>query len=424
MGEEQDLLEVITSSPLHTTESTVKLSPQWHERAKAVIAMGACLPKSHFNGPQGIGPYYLVRGEGPWVWDLEGKRYLDFTMGFGPVILGYQNAQINHAVITQLQAGVLFSQPHPLEIEVAELLVQGIPCAEQVRFGKNGSDVTTAALRLARAYTGREHVAYCGYHGWHDWSITQPPLNKGVPEVVQQLSHPFQYNDIHSLETVFSFYPRQIAAVIMEPTRHTPPQPGFLAQVKQCCEQKGALLIFDEIMTGFRFGLGGAQAYFGVTPHLACFGKALANGFPLSALVGQKFIMEECKNIFFGMTFESETLSLAAAKATLLQMQDGDVAKKIHNLGTLFMTEMNALIDKHKLMDKMAIIGNPPRSLLQFKQDEAEGTKKHQTQFLIACTAKGLLLNGFHMPSKAHKIEHIYEALNIVDDCLKELNFA
>ena len=176
--------------------------------------------------------------------------------------------------------GHSFSLPHPLEVELAERLTRIIPCAEKVRFGKNGSDATSGAVRAARALTGRERIACCGYHGWQDWYIGSTTRNAGVPEAVRALTHPFQYNNLESLRNLMDEHPGEFAAVIMEPVNFLPPAPGFLEGVKELTHRHGALLIFDEICTGFHFGLGGAQKKFGVTPDMACFGKAMGNGFP------------------------------------------------------------------------------------------------------------------------------------------------
>src|SRR6516164_1362670 len=285
------------------------------ERAKRVIP--SCT-QTFSKGPnqwiRGVSPHYLMRGEGAWVWDVDGNKYLDYLMALGPIILGYGNRRVNEAVMRQVRDGPVFSQMHPLEVEVAEMLVDIIPCAEMVRFAKNGSDATTGAVRAARAYTGRDHVAFCGYHGWHDWYVGTTTRNKGVPAEVSALSHGFTYNDIESLARIFTSH--QVAAVVMEPIGVEDPKPGFLQAVRDLCTTHGAVLVFDEIVTGFRLHLGGAQAHFGVKPDIACFGKAMANGFPLAAVVGDRDIMLTFDEVFFSGTFGGDASSLAACKAT------------------------------------------------------------------------------------------------------------
>jgi len=238
-----------------------------------------------------VGPAYLKKGDGAWVWDVDGNKYLDYLMALGPIILGYNNRRVNDAAKNQIDSGTVFSQMHPLEVEVAELLCEIIPCAEMVRFGKNGSDATTAAIRAARAHTGRERIAVCGYHGWHDWYIATTTRNLGIPDGVINLSDTFIYNDLPSLEALFNKYPGEIAAVMMEPVGIEEPKDNFLERVQNLCRSNGALLIFDEMVTGFRMSLGGAQDYFHVIPDMACFGKAMANGFPLSAVVGKRSVI-------------------------------------------------------------------------------------------------------------------------------------
>jgi glutamate-1-semialdehyde 2,1-aminomutase/spore coat polysaccharide biosynthesis protein SpsF len=246
-------------------------------------------------------------------------------MALGPIILGHNYPSVTDAVMQQMQDGTTFSLPHPLEVELAEMLVDIIPCAEMVRFAKNGSDATSGAVRLARAYTGRDIIACCGYHGWQDWYIGTTTRNRGVPKVVQELTVPFEYNNIESLKRIFSEHPGQVAAVIMEPFGVEEPRDGFLQEVRDLALHDRALLIFDEIITGFRLALGGAQEYFGITPDLACLGKAMGNGYPIAAVVGPSEIMQLFDEVFFSFTFGGETVSLAAAIATISEMRQKDV---------------------------------------------------------------------------------------------------
>jgi glutamate-1-semialdehyde 2,1-aminomutase len=210
---------------------------------------------------------------------------------------------------------VIFSLPHPIEAEVAELICEMVPCAEMVRFGKNGSDATSGAIRLARAFTGRDRVAVCGYHGWQDWYIGSTARHRGVPKATRDLTHTFAYNDLTSLDALLDAHAGEFAAVILEPMNVTDPAPGFLEGVKQRAHRHGAVLVFDETITGFRYANGGAQQLFGVTPDLATFGKGLANGYPVSAVAGRREIMKLMEEIFFSFTFGGEALSLAAARA-------------------------------------------------------------------------------------------------------------
>ena len=288
-------------------------------RAEKVIPLGSqTFSKSRTQYPYGVSPYFITRGQGSRVWDMDGNEYIDFVSSLASITLGYQDPDVTSAVRRQLdESGVIFSLPHPLETEVAELICEMVPCAERVRFGKNGSDATSGAIRVARAFTGRDRVAVCGYHGWQDWYIGSTARHRGVPQATRDLTHAFNYNDLESLNTQLKAHSGEFAAVIMEPMNVVEPHPGFLEGVKALAHKHGALLVFDETITGFRYANGGAQALFGVTPDLATFGKGLANGYPVSAVAGRADVMKQMEEIFFSFTFGGEALSLAAAKATL-----------------------------------------------------------------------------------------------------------
>lgn len=304
------------------------------DRALKVIPNGTqTFSKSRTNYPVGVSPFYAKRASGSKLWDADGNKFIDFVSSLTPIILGYSDPYVDAAVLEQLEEGVIFSLPHKIEIEVSEMLVDTIPCAEMVRFGKNGSDVTTGAIRLARAYTGREHVAQCGYHGWHDWSMANTPRNLGIPQAVKDLTHVFKYNDIQSLERLFDERPNQFACVIMEPMNRDYPQNDFLHKCKALAHKNNALFILDEIITGFRFAVGGAQEYFNIRPDLATFGKAIANGYPLSAIVGNKEYMNYFDKVHFSFTNAGECLSLAAAKASLTKIKELDVPRYLKDLG-------------------------------------------------------------------------------------------
>ncbi len=255
------------------------------EALKSIPLGSQTFSKSLTQLPFGVSPFFVDRAEGAYFWDVDNNKYLDFSSALASVTLGYCDPDIDSAVKKQMEKGVTFSLPHTLEEEVAKMLIEAIPCAEQVRFAKNGTDATSGAIRLARAYTSRERIAVCGYHGWQDWYIGSTTKNLGVPKGVQDLTHTFSYNNIDSLEQIFKAHPDEFAAVILEPMSSDYPKDNFLGKVKEITHNNGALLVFDETCTGFRLSHGGAQELFGVTPDIATFGKGLANGYPLSALV-------------------------------------------------------------------------------------------------------------------------------------------
>ncbi len=274
--------------------------------------------KVHFKN---VSPYFLKKGNGCYVWDEDNNKYIDFISGLLPIIIGYNNKQINNAITKQLRKGIIFSLPTIVETQLSKKLCQLIPSAEMVRFGKNGSDVTSAAIRLSRAYTKRDHIIFCGYHGWHDWYIGSTKMSIGVPKKIKKLTTSFKYNDIQYLEKILKKNPKKYAAVIMEPVYDKEPKNNFLKKVRTLTKKYGCLLIFDEIVTGFRVHLKGAQYFYGVTPDVSCFGKAMANGMPISAIVGKRKIMKNFDKIFFSTTFGGETLSIVAALETIKYLE-------------------------------------------------------------------------------------------------------
>jgi glutamate-1-semialdehyde 2,1-aminomutase/spore coat polysaccharide biosynthesis protein SpsF len=388
-------------------------------KARAEQVIPSCT-QTFSKGPtqfvQGASPVFLVRGEGCRVWDADGNEYLDYSMGLGPVILGHGHPAVNGAVERQLRDGIAFSLPHPLEVEVAERLVARIPCAEMVRFGKNGSDATAGAVRLARAATGRELVACCGYHGWQDWYIGTTTRDAGVPGAVKQLTKTFDYNRLETLERVFREHPRQVAAVIMEPVGVTEPRDGFLRRVRELASREGAVLIFDEVLTGFRLALGGAQAFFDVAPDLACFGKAIANGLPLSAVVGRRDLMQRFDEVFFSFTFGGEALSLAAALATLDTLEAEDVPAHLWRQGRRLQDGCRALIARHGLEGRAACAGFAPRTVLTLSDGQGTESLVLKSLFQQECVTRGVLFTGAHNLSLAHGPAEIDRTLAVYDE--------
>lgn len=389
-------------------------SEEMLERALKTIPLGSqTFSKSKTQYPLGVSPYFLQKGQGCRVWDVDGNEYLDMVSGLASMTLGYSDPDVTHAVQQQLQEGVIFSLAHPVEIEVAERICAMVPCAERVRFGKNGSDATAGAIRLARAYTGREHVAVCGYHGWQDWYIGSTARSLGVPAAVRALTHSFPYNDIQALGTLLAQHKNQFAAIILEPMNTTYPLPGYLEAVKNLAHRHGALLIFDETITGFRFHQGGAQALFGVTPDLATFGKGLANGYPLSAIAGRADVMQLMEEIFFSFTFGGEALSLAAAKATLDKLQREPVLETIQFRGEKLLQSLATLIKTHQLESWLSLAGHPSWSFLLFKDTETYSQWEIKTLFMQEMQARGILTLGSHNLNYAHT-DHDLAQLMIV----------
>lgn len=394
-------------------------------RALQTIPLGTqTFSKSRTQYPFGVSPYFIHKGFGSHVWDVDGNEYIDFINGLAAITLGYSDPDVNAAVLQQIEEGVLFSLPHPIEMQVAEKLVEIVPCAEMVRFGKNGSDATSGAIRLARAYTGRDHVAVCGYHGWHDWYISSTTRNRGVPKCIQALTHSFNYNDLDSLHQIFTQYPNEVAAVIMEPMNVVEPKEGFLEGVKQLANQNGALLIFDETITGFRFANGGAQEYFGIIPDLATFGKGLANGYPVSAVTGKAEIMQLMEEVFFSFTFGGETLSLTAAKATMNKLQQLPVIETLKKQGQKIISGVQQLIEHYQISHILSISGHSCWSFLLFKEVNPYSQLQIKTIFLQEIFARGILTLGTHNMSYAHSdsdVETLLTAYTQVFQILKEV---
>jgi len=355
------------------------------------------------------------------VWDVDGNEYIDYVQGLLPNILGYAHDEVDAAASAQLAQGHSFSLPHPLEVQLAERLTRQIPCAEMVRFGKNGSDATSGAVRAARAFTGRDRVACCGYHGWQDWYIGSTTRNAGVPAAVRGLTHPFVYNDLSSLERVLSEHPGEFAAVIMEPTNFVDPAPGFLAGVKELARKHGAVLIFDEICTGFHFGLGGAQKLFGVTPDLACFGKAMGNGFPIACVLGRADIMRVFEDIFYSFTFAGEVASMAAAMKVLDILETTDALARMEASGRTLQDGFNAMANEAGLGARLQALGNPRWSLLKFREADGSDSPLVKNLFQQEALKRGILLLVTHNLSAAHDGPAIQQTLEAYAEVFKTL---
>jgi len=389
-------------------------------RAEKTIPLGAqTFSKSRTQFPHGVSPYFIKKGLGSKVWDVDNNKYVDFISSLAAITLGYSDKDVNEAVKKQLESGTIFSLSHPIEMKVAEKIVEMVPSAEKVRFGKNGSDATAGAIRLARAFTGKDYILYCGYHGWQDWYIGATSMNIGVPKAVQKLTDKFIYNDIDSLKDKFDLYKGQVAAVIIEPMNNTFPRDNFLEKVKNVTHQNNALLIFDEIVTGFRLAQGGAQELFNVKPDLTTLGKGLANGFPLSAIVGKEEIMNYLEKVYFSFTFGGETLSLAASLATLEKLQREPVLQTIKSNGEILNSSIKLIIKKYKLEEEIDVTGHPSWSFLKINMKNKE--QKIKTLFMQEMMNNGILCFGSHILTYSHDKDDIELLLNAYDIFLSKV---
>ncbi|MBI3475467.1 MAG: aminotransferase class III-fold pyridoxal phosphate-dependent enzyme [Acidobacteria bacterium] len=397
-------------------------SQDWLERSKKVIpGCAQTFSKGYTQYVQGVAPIFLEHGEGCRAWDVDGNSYIDYVQGLLPNILGYAHPEVNRAAAEQLARGHSFSLPNPLEVELAERLTRLIPCAEMVRFGKNGSDATSGAVRAARAFTNRERVACCGYHGWQDWCIGTTTRNAGVPKAVRELSQPFTYNDLSSLDKVLSSHPGEFAAVIMEPFNFVEPAPGFLAGVKDLAHKHGALFIFDEICSGFHFGLGGTQKLFGVIPDMACFGKAMGNGFPIACVVGRSDIMQVFEEIFFSFTFAGEAASMAAAMKVLDILEQTDALARIESGGRTLAEGLKTLAKEAGLTGRIDLVGRPQWSLLKFRNADGSDSAVLKNLFQQEVVKRGILLLATHNVTAAHDAGAIEATLASYAEVVKTL---
>lgn len=396
------------------------------EKKKHIIPGGNTFSKTSFF-EQGLTPFALSSATGAYVMDVDGNQYIDYIQGLGCVSLGYCFEPVDAAIKDQLNNGISFSLMNPLEVEVAEKLISLIPSAEMVRFGKNGSDVLSAAVKLSRFVTKKDHILYSGYHGWHDWVISNSSRPGGIPDSVRGLSHKFVFNDIESLEARIDEFGNNVACVVMDLVARHCPEPGFLEQVRELTRERNIILIFDEVITGFRVEKGGAQSLYNVTPDLSCFGKAMANGMPLAALVGRKEYMEQFDDIFFSLTFAGETLSLAAASATIDFYNKIDVIGDIVNKGEVLKQGFENIIKEFGLDDMIEISGIAQRPIMniQHKYGETEEEANDIAKIIIQqFSERNILTNISFFVSYSHTMEDIestLEAFKSVCESLQNL---
>jgi glutamate-1-semialdehyde aminotransferase len=348
----------------------------------------------------------------------DGRRYIDWYGG-SCNLLGYRDARVDAAIRSQLDRPPILPLVNAVELDVAELLVEMIPCAEMVAFGKNGSDGLTGAVRLARMVTGRDVLLHYGYHGFHDWFMAAEPAYSGIPAVLRDLVHRFRYNDIEQVRALLEQFRGRVAAVVMEPVRDELPQPGYLAAVRDLTREAGALLIFDEVVTALRCGNGGAQEFFGVTPDLACLGKCLANGMPLSAIAGPRDLMRDFRRTGVGMTFEREALSLAAARAVLRIAREEPVAERIAMTGETLRTEFDAAAREAGV--DAALTGHPARLQVRFADCGSLSGDALAGLFITECLSRGVITSASIMPSYAHDAIAIDKTIEVFRGALQTI---
>lgn len=381
-------------------------------------------------------PGFMVRGKGCRAWDVDGNEFIEYGMGLRAITLGHAFEPVIDAAYRQMQLGVNFTRPATIEVDLAEAMLELIDGAEMVKFAKNGSDVTTAAVKLARAFTGRDLIAICGdqpFFSTDDWFIGTTEMNAGVPRAVIDMTLKFRYNDLESLRALFERYPGQIASVLMEAEAITPPAPAYLKNLKELCEQQGALLIFDEMITGFRWHLGGAQKFHGVIPHLSTFGKAMGNGFAIAALMGKREIMklggldhDQPRVFLLSTTHGAETHALAASLETIRIYREQNVVQFLWKQGERLRGLVNHSIAQNRLEGFFELIGRSANLVYATRDQDRKPSQAFRTLFMQELIRRGVIAPSFvvsfsHGDSDIDRtVEAVHEALVVYRKALDE----
>lgn len=361
--------------------------------------------RKNYNSIEGAYPIFGSHAQGAHLWDVDGNQYIDYTMGYGTIVLGHADSRVTDAVVKELKKGNILSPLwKPSQIELTELLISVVPGAEMAFLMKTGSDATSGALRLARIYTGRNKVVRWGYNGWHDWAT---PLPKGVPASIREDTLEFRYNDLVSLREIFEKYPNQVACVLMMPFELETPTPGFLKEVKNIAHQYGALFILDDMRSGFRMALGGAQEYFGVQADLATYSKSMSNGYPISAIVGRADILRGVGSTKMTATYFTSSAEMVAAITTISILRDTDSIPHIWKMGKMFQDGIQSIINEYEIPAQ--ILGYPPFPFIQFFLSHEAKIEMAKKIFFSETARLGVLFHPNHhwYISAAHSKEDI-----------------
>ena len=393
------------------------------EEAKEVSPGGLLGIRRPYNFVEGEYPIFIDRGYDGHIVDVDGNDYIDMLCGYGPIILGYREPEINQAVIEQMEKGFCFSLVQEIQNTLSKRLIKLIPCAEMVVLAKTGSDATTMAVRVARGYSDKKKILRCGYHGWHDWCVEVPG---GVPQEILNMTVEFPYGDLDALEAVLKEHGDDAACIMLTPVGHPlsapveePPE-GYLQGVRELADQYETILIFDEIRTGFRVALGGAQERYGVTPDLATFGKAMANGYPISALTGKKDIMKVLeRKAFVSSTFFPNSLEMKAAMKCIDILERERVLESIWERGEDFFVKMEKIVQESEVPATAS--GIPPMPYITF--DKADDQYKERRQFFYTETIRrGLFIQPYHHGYICHRHteQDLKDALGAIEEALKQ----
>jgi glutamate-1-semialdehyde aminotransferase len=406
-----------------TPKLNISKSLEIYDEACSLIpggVLGARRPADFIKGEY---PIFLDSGKGCRLTDVDGNEFIDFLCGYGPIILGYREAEVDQAVYEQIRdKGFCFSLTQQYQNALAQKINELVPSAEMSIFLKTGSDATTAAIRIARAYTDKLKVMRCGYHGWHDWCVE---MKGGIPSKFYEDVFEFSYNRLDQLEELMATHGADTAAVILTPFGHPnhqemqEPAPGFLEGVKDLTRKYGAVLIYDEIRTGFRVTLGGAQQYYGVTPDLSVLGKAIANGYPISVVTGRKEVMTAAAGkLFISSTFFPNSDAFIAALKTIEILERDKALEDIWEKGEKFMQQVRRIMDKHDVGAKLT--GIPPMFYITFSKDPSGDYKGKRTDFYTQLIRKGFFFTPYHHAyiSYRHTEEDLALTLKAIDESL------
>lgn len=401
-------------------------------RAKARIpGMSQLLSKRPDMFSDGVWPGYYSHAKGVEVWDLDGNKYIDMSIGgIGANVLGYADSEVDGAVQEAIIRGSSSSLNCPEEVELADLLCELHPWAEKVRYARGGGEAMAVAVRIARAYTGRDKVAFCGYHGWHDWYLaanleTKDSLGehlikglepRGVPKALQGTALPFRYNYLEELEKIVAAYGNELAAIIMEPIRDHEPQPGFLEGVRRIADETGAVFIFDEVSSGFRMNTGGAHLNFGVNPDIAVFSKAMGNGYSIAAIIGKGAVMDAAQTSFISSTMWTERVGPTAALATIKKHRAYNVGEHLMTIGQAVQKGWKETASTHNV--EIEIGGIPPLSHFSFKHEKALALKALFVQTMLE---QGFLASTSFYSMYAHTIDHVVQYIVAAERAFLEL---
>ncbi len=371
----------------------------------------------------GVMPLTIESGKGCRFTDIDGKEYIDWGASLGPIILGYAYDEVDDAVRKQLNKGTIFGMPSPIEYELAKEMINVIPGIDMVRFLKTGGDVCSAAVRLARAYTGREKIISIGYHGWHDTFMAAIPQFEGIPKALRDLVISIPFNDFDAVKEVFEKEKENIAAVITIPFNFedNPPDGKYFPEMRSLCDKYGSVLIFDEVLAGFRLALGGGIEYHKVQPDLVVYGKAIANGYPLAAFAGKREIMSVIDKTLITTTLGGETLSLAASLATIKILQRDNVHAELYRRGKILMDGMNHLIKKYSIPGKLK--GIPVGFTLILNDDISEEELNRVIKMERKIFELGVFMDKDRtwLVSYSHTDDDIKKTLEIIETAFKSV---